>query len=79
MKYLPVGAVLWRAVSYGLPRSLKPENTSNEHGKPENGIINGKGHVQKLGESASVTIVGSPNHCMEGDKGFVLAETIPAK
>ena len=59
LKYLPVGAVLWRAVSYGLPRSLKPEDTSNEHGKPENGIINGRGHIWKLGESASVTVYHS--------------------
>ena len=53
--------MLWRAVSYGLPRSLKPENTPNEHGKPENGSIDRKGHVWKLGESASVTftVVGS--------------------
>ena len=53
--FLSVGVVLWRAVSYGLPRSLKPENTPNEHGKPENGSIDRKGHVWKLGESASVT------------------------
>ena len=59
--YLSVGIVLWRAVSYGLPRSFKSENTSNEHGKPENGIINGRGHIWKLDESASVTIVGSSN------------------
>ena len=54
--YLSVGIVLWRAVSYGLPRSFKPENISNEHGKPENGIINRRGHIWKLGESASVTV-----------------------
>ena len=73
--------MVWRAVSYCLPGSLEPENTSNEHRKPENGTINGRGHVWKLGESASVssvmgtgnvmlTIKDSETHCMEGDQNF---------
>ena len=69
--YLAVGAVLWRAVSYGLPRSLKPENTSNEHGKPENGTINGKGlEVGRICKRYHSRL-GNGNHSTEGDQEFV--------
>ena len=75
--------MLWRAVSYGLPRSLEPENTSNEHRKPENGAISGRGHVWKLSESASVssvmgmlTIEDNDTHCMEGDQNFATEDFI---
>ena len=47
--------MLWRAVSYGLPRSFKPKNISNGHQMSENDIINRWGQVYGSGESASVS------------------------
>ena len=84
LKYLPVGAVLWWAVSYGLPRSLKPEDTSNEHGKPENGVVIWKGLVWESWESASVRCTcsiarwerDSVNHCMEWGERFAQEEIV---
>ena len=51
--------MLWRAVSYGLPRSFKPKNIPNGHQMSENDIINRWGQVCGSGESASGTFDSS--------------------